>query len=103
VIALYFSTMARPRPKRYLAVYLRDHKEVLTLVIRDTELGWVAQLLENRTPEPVEVFSRVVMTPKHGKMLLEQVLENFLAVKNWPHASLNWVRTSGPRPRWLLE
>ena len=95
--------MARLNPKRYLAVYLRDHKEALTLVIRDTESGWVAQILDNRTPEPVEVFSRIVMTPKHGKILLEQVLVNFLAVRNWPHTSLNWVRTSGPRPRWLLE
>ena len=95
--------MPRLNPKRYLAVYLRDHKEVLTLVIRDTESGWVAQLLDNRPPEPLELFSRGVMTPKHGKTLLEQVLTNFLTAKNWPRTSLNWVRTSGARPRWLLE
>ena len=103
MIAIYFSTMARLSPKPYLAVYLRDHNDALTLVIRDTESGWVAQLLDNRAPEPLELFSRIVMTPKHGKTLLEQVLTNFLTAKNWPHTSLNWVRKSGPRPRWLLE
>jgi hypothetical protein len=95
--------MARLSPKPYLAVYLRDHNDALTLVIRDTESGWVAQLLDNRTPEPLELFSRIVTSPKDGKDLLERVLKNFLTAENWPQTSINWVRTSGRTPHWLLE
>jgi len=78
---------------RYLAVYLKDAKLALTLVIQDTKAGWVAQLLDNRSPngaKPLQLFSEIVTDPKTGKAVLERELNEFLKTENWPKMPLLW-------------
>lgn len=101
MITIYFSAMARLTVKCYLAVYPKDDTHALTLVIQDTKAGWVARLLDNRTPNEAELFSEIVSDPKAGKAVLEKELKDFLTAENWPQISLHWTRTSKPRPRWL--
>ncbi|HXM04961.1 MAG TPA: hypothetical protein VN939_20280 [Chthoniobacterales bacterium] len=79
--------------KRYLAVYLKDAKLALTLVIQDMKAGWVAQLLDNRPPneaKPLLLCYEIVSDPKEGKAVLEQELNEFLEAENWPKTALLW-------------
>jgi hypothetical protein len=79
--------------KRYLTVYLKGAKLALTLVIQDTKVGWVAQLLDNRSPheaKPLLLFSEIVSDPNSGKIVLERELKDFLAAENWPQQPIVW-------------
>jgi hypothetical protein len=79
--------------KRYLALYLKDAKLALTLVIQDTKAGWVAQLLDNRPPneaKPLLLCYEIVSDPKQGKKVLERELNEFLKAENWPRMPLLW-------------
>jgi hypothetical protein len=86
--------MTRLNAKRYIAVYPKDHKHALTLVVQDSRAGWVARLLDNRTPneaEPLELFSGIVLDPKAGKKVLERELKDFLRAENWPQMPISWI------------
>jgi hypothetical protein len=79
--------------KRHLAVYLRDEKPALTLVIQDMKAGWVAQLLDHRPPneaKPLLLCYEIVSDPNAGKAVLEQELNEFLEAESWPKMALLW-------------
>jgi hypothetical protein len=66
--------------KRHLAVYLKDAKLALTLVIQDMKAGWVAQLLDNRPPneaKPLLLCYEIVSDPKEGKAVLSRSSTSF--------------------------
>jgi hypothetical protein len=76
----------------YLAGYPEDDTHTLTLLVQYTKTGWVARLLDNRTQNESELFSRIVFDPKDGKALLEKELTDFLTAENWPKTPINWTR-----------
>jgi hypothetical protein len=84
--------MPRLKAMSYRAGYPEDHTHALTLIVQHTKAGWVARLLDHRTPNESELFSTIVFDPKDGKALLEKELTDLLTAEHRPQTPINWTR-----------